>query len=1412
MRSYAMIISVFGYFILLHSMQFQAVAQDFNCKILYEQTLKTSNQQLSNQRVSTINEQTSLSNPSSTSFEYIELKNLVVLYKQTNKGTLHPEVETKINDALDHITNFYFRNSGFRLLLKWDIKVVNEYVGINNSDDEWTNVGMLQTDLMNRGIVSNQYDCVIIFTPNCGNGFYGATRLFGTTGLIQLCWLGEFWAEGAGIHEYDHFIDNMFDFHNYSDYPTNHPGWARQIGEFIPSTGHLDEGIVRSIAPERWLTLATSQWGELKTTNDMDSDQVPDNDPNLPFDEYRLNGNPNSSDTDGDNLSDFNEVLAGINKGSLLNNKDTDNDGLPDGEDDFPLYPVKDDTYYITTEGTDAFESWPLNGKYFDFHPDDNANTEFRSTFDDDFLHLGFKIANVNTGDVKLYIDGKSDGQFNGSDNFEIRFNRYGIQEVLFKDANVFDGNDYITTNLPNSTFPFNAKVTSNAIYYKISIPKDELKGISLSVHDKIGIKLFVLGYGNNWDGFDWGAAMFEHEDLFYLNLERGLIVNAKGSEAGGINAHFSVYANEFKIGESIASSTYQNYIFTVPSEVGSLDEISIIFDNDAVINGQDRNLYVKSIMAFESAYEAPGPVVKYVRKDGLEINYTGVMQWNGALTFDIETINTCEENIFLSSQAEINNFHCTGLIQSLIISGDDIVDLSPLNLVNAVSISIIDNPVLEYVMGFENTTQLYELNISNNPKLKKILGFSSLKEMTGSHIFNAQLTIENNPQLQSLDGFSSLFICNNMTLKDNPSLISIDGLSGLATTWMDNLKIENNDALTNVDALSGIEVYSSISVSNNDNLNYCCAFYEAITSDYHPSVYIQDNGVGCTEPQIVNGGICQENELKVVAKGSEAGGVFAHFKVLIDDIEIGNSFSSSAFQEYSFPLPFIPLKVDVVFDNDNIINGKDRNLYVKGIDMKNVFYSAPGENVNYIRKDGQLINYTGVMPWNGKLDFILERDSPCNEYVTLSSQAEVNAFNCTDLLQNLTISGNDIVDLSPLNMEFVVSVSIINNSSLENLNGLNKLRRVKELIIANNPNLKTIGGLLSLEETTASDYKSGQLVIENNPKLASIVGFSSLYASNKFTLKDNPSLVNIDGLSGYQGSFLIDVRIENNDALSNLDALSGMLVANSIVVLDNENLNHCCGLYDAITSDYKPIILISGNGSECTESQIAFGGTCQKAELKVMAKGSQAGGIYAHFKVLNDVQEVGDIFTTATYQDYSFQLPTLPDKISIVFDNDQVIDGKDRNLYVQGIEIDNVFYPAPSEDVTYIRKDGQVLNYTGVMPWNGILNFNLSVSNARHAGITETDRDINLLDNSASTLIYPNPNNGQFQVKLMDFPIGPIELKLFDYSGKLVENQQLDFNLDSDRIVNFCYPYHGVYLLKIIGENKIIDKKVIIL
>ena len=80
-----------------------------------------------------------------------------------------------------------------------------------------------------------------------------------------------------------------------------------------------------------------------------------------------------------------------------------------------------------------------------------------------------------------------------------------------------------------------------------------------------------------------------------------------------------------------------------------------------------------------------------------------------------------------------------------------------------------------------------------------------------------------------------------------------------------------------------------------------------------------------------------------------------------------------------------------------------------------------------------------------------------CQADLVLSSQAQVDAFNCTEVQGNIIISGADITNLSALSSltKVVGRLSIVDNPNLASFDGLSGLRSVDDfLAIALNPRI----------------------------------------------------------------------------------------------------------------------------------------------------------------------------------------------------------------------------------------------------------------------------------------------------------------------------------------------------------------------
>ena len=193
---------------------------------------------------------------------------------------------------------------------------------------------------------------------------------------------------------------------------------------------------------------------------------------------------------------------------------------------------------------------------------------------------------------------------------------------------------------------------------------------------------------------------------------------------------------------------------------------------------------------------------------------------------------------------------------------------------------------------------------------------------------------------------------------------------------------------------------------------------------------------------------------------------------------------------------------------------------------------------------------------------------------IGLTTQAEVDAFQatygaggtCDRLVGGLSISGQDITDLTPLQAirEIDSVLGILRNDALTRLDGLSGLVSVGYLIIEENPVLDNLDGLSSLTGIGAS------LVIRENQALRNLNGLSSLTSVGfsrleplcwSIEVRDNPSLLNIDGLSGISRAEC-DIWIQTNPALENLDGLSGLVsIGGDLAIYENTSLADISGL-----------------------------------------------------------------------------------------------------------------------------------------------------------------------------------------------------------------------------------------------------------
>ncbi len=197
-------------------------------------------------------------------------------------------------------------------------------------------------------------------------------------------------------------------------------------------------------------------------------------------------------------------------------------------------------------------------------------------------------------------------------------------------------------------------------------------------------------------------------------------------------------------------------------------------------------------------------------------------------LILPILGFSQCPPDGTFTSQAEIDAFatdypDCTILGVSLIISGDDITDLSGLgqitectglgiggNLVLQNTDGLNANLVLSYVEGGTGNA----FGIGNNASLLEITG---LENLVNHADFESDFRISDNPMLISVEGVPNTFDSLNIfTISNNDALINLNGLEDYSAGLF--AIISDNDSLID---LTGIGYFygETVIISNNDNL-----------------------------------------------------------------------------------------------------------------------------------------------------------------------------------------------------------------------------------------------------------------------------------------------------------------------------------------------------------------------------------------------------------------------------------------------------------------------------------------------------------------------------------------------------------------------------------------------------------------
>lgn len=426
--------------------------------------------------------------------------------------------------------------------------------------------------------------------------------------------------------------------------------------------------------------------------------------------------------------------------------------------------------------------------------------------------------------------------------------------------------------------------------------------------------------------------------------------------------------------------------------------------------------------------------------------------------------------------------------------------NFSSLTTVNG-RVDVIQNNNLQS-LGFQNlTTILRDIRINNNPALASINGLALTGNVTSFSLIGSNVV-----HLNTLSGMTSIGFgdTGDLLIKDNPLLNDISGLSAI-TSINRNLEISNNDSLLNLNGLNNLSTinYGYLSIMDNALLTQVDALQNLT------SVGILGN---------VEGVLIVNNTALTSLNGLGA------MATLKGSLTIRNN----------------PALVDL-----------------SALNITSYPIAASGGF--YLENNDSLLNLTGMFMQsiNGQIQ-VLGNDLLQAIDFTIANPSVVSSLLIDNNLALQSLSGLGTV--TQINGSFG-GFRVINNDSLQNLNGLNFTNITGSyLFIKDNQALTNIDGLSSI--ISVSDNVSLEII--NNAALVNLNGLQNLVKAGKILIQSNPLLVNIDGLSSIsQLTLTSDTRllsIYNNTILESIQGIRNINQASifNLVVFYNPNVAVC--------------------------------------------------------------------------------------------------------------------------------------------------------------------------------------------------------------------------------------------------------------
>ncbi|WP_308219560.1 carbohydrate-binding domain-containing protein [Azospirillum argentinense] len=106
------------------------------------------------------------------------------------------------------------------------------------------------------------------------------------------------------------------------------------------------------------------------------------------------------------------------------------------------------------------------------------------------------------------------------------------------------------------------------------------------------------------------------------------------------MNAHFNLLVDGHKVGEGVAGTAAKDFTFATNLTADQAHKVQVQYDNDAVVNGQDRSLFVNKVTINGHAVAPTASNVTYDKGalDGKDVvKGQAGLWWNGTLVVDAD-------------------------------------------------------------------------------------------------------------------------------------------------------------------------------------------------------------------------------------------------------------------------------------------------------------------------------------------------------------------------------------------------------------------------------------------------------------------------------------------------------------------------------------------------------------------------------------------------------------------------------------------------------------------------------------------------------------------------------------------------------------------------------------------------------